>query len=323
MLYIGVACAPRDIYDSSVSGGAERTAQNIAAEQNAKLAAGGIYKIGTPYKIENQWYYPQENKRYDMTGVGSWYGPKFHGKRTANGEIFDMNLLTAAHPTLPMPIWARVTNLENNKSVIVRINDRGPFKKNREIDLSRRAAQILGYLEQGTAQLRVQYLGYAPRYDATGKQIFAGDKITPTQTSAGIAKKPHTPPEQAYVNAAPIDAVIESALESPVRVDIPSDFGTDIDPSQQTPIDNSLARNVPAPLYAIQIGVYSDHNVAQRIVRDISHISKAEISEINNNQKQFFRVRVGHTHMTETIYRTLSQIVDLGYKDAMVVSLQR
>ena len=102
----------------------------------------------------------KKTRTYDNTGMASWYGPKFDGRRTANGEIFDMDLLTAAHPTLPMPIRAKVTNLENGKSVIVRINDRGPFAKNREIDMSRRAAEVLGFREKGTAsRVRVQYLG--------------------------------------------------------------------------------------------------------------------------------------------------------------------
>src|SRR5690606_15026952 len=88
---------------------------------------GGIYKVGNPYQINGIWYYPAENEKYDATGIASWYGPQFHGKMTANGEIFDQHQMTAAHPTLPMPVLARVTNLENGRSVIVRINDRGPF----------------------------------------------------------------------------------------------------------------------------------------------------------------------------------------------------
>ena len=132
------------------------------ARHGRQTAAGGIYKIGTPYKIEGKWYYPREDTGYVNTGIASWYGAKFDGKRTANGEIFDMDLLTAAHPTLPMPVRARVTNLENKRSIIVRINDRGPFLRNREIDLSRRAAEMLDFKDKGTARVRVEYLGRAP-----------------------------------------------------------------------------------------------------------------------------------------------------------------
>ena len=97
-----------------------------------------------------------------QTGIASWYGPQFHGKRTANGEYFDQEELTAAHPTLPMPVLVRVTNLENGRSLVVRVNDRGPFVNGREIDLSRKAAELLGYDRKGTARVRVQYVGRAP-----------------------------------------------------------------------------------------------------------------------------------------------------------------
>lgn len=116
-------------------------------------------KIGRPYQIEGRWYVPARQDNYDATGTASWYGPQFHGRPTANGERFDMNALTAAHPTLPLPSYVRVTNLGNGRSAIVRVNDRGPFARDRIIDLSKRSAQVLGFVNQGTAEVRVQYLG--------------------------------------------------------------------------------------------------------------------------------------------------------------------
>src|SRR5690349_21565245 len=116
------------------------------------------YKLGKPYQIEGAWYYPKVDYDYSETGIASWYGPDFHGKSTANGEIFDQNALTAAHKTLPMPTIVRVTNLENGRSIEVRINDRGPFVNNRIIDLTRRGAQLLGFEAQGTARVRVQVM---------------------------------------------------------------------------------------------------------------------------------------------------------------------
>lgn len=116
-------------------------------------------KIGRPYQIEGRWYVPARQDNYNATGTASWYGPQFHGRPTANGERFDMNALTAAHPTLPLPSYVRVTNLGNGRSAIVRVNDRGPFAKNRIIDLSKRSAEVLGFASRGTAQVRVQYLG--------------------------------------------------------------------------------------------------------------------------------------------------------------------
>ena len=103
------------------------------------------YKVGDPYKIQGIWYYPAEDYEYEETGIASWYGAQFHGRRTANGGIYDMNALTAAHRTLPMPSYVRVTNLENGRSLILKVNDRGPFARNRIIDISRRGSQLLGF----------------------------------------------------------------------------------------------------------------------------------------------------------------------------------
>ena len=123
---------------------------------------GGHYKVGRPYKIANKWYRPRVNTRYDRVGMASWYGDLFHGRKTANGEVFDMDALTAAHPTLPLPTLVEVTNLANKRSVVVRVNDRGPYRHNRLIDLSRKAALVLGFKQKGTARVRVKYLGRAP-----------------------------------------------------------------------------------------------------------------------------------------------------------------
>jgi rare lipoprotein A len=123
---------------------------------------GGRYKVGEPYKVNGRWYRPRENPNYDKVGIASWYGRLFHGRHTANGEIYDMDALTAAHPTLPMPSYAQVTNLENGRTIIVRVNDRGPYAHNRVIDLSRRSAQALGIYRKGTGKVRVRYAGRAP-----------------------------------------------------------------------------------------------------------------------------------------------------------------
>jgi rare lipoprotein A len=123
---------------------------------------GGREQVGKPYKIRGKWYYPREDMAYDKSGTASWYGAAFHGRRTANGEIYDMNQLSAAHPTMPLPSYARVTNLSNGNTLIVRVNDRGPYAHNRLIDMSKRAAEMLDYTGSGTAQVRVQYVGRAP-----------------------------------------------------------------------------------------------------------------------------------------------------------------
>lgn len=140
--------------------------------------SGGEYKVGKPYQIEGKTFYPKESFDYLESGVASWYGPNFDGRKTANGEIFNMNLLTAAHKTLQLPSLVKVTNIENNRSLILRVNDRGPFVKNRIIDVSKKAASILGFQKHGTANVIVEYYGRAKIYDKDGKIVKQKKKIT-------------------------------------------------------------------------------------------------------------------------------------------------
>lgn len=122
---------------------------------------GGRAVVGKPYKINGRWYKPRHQPNYDRVGIASWYGPNFHGRKTANGEIYDQTALSAAHPTLPLPSYVKVTNVANKRSVIVRVNDRGPFHKSRIIDLSYRTAELLGTRAGGIAKVRVKYIGPA------------------------------------------------------------------------------------------------------------------------------------------------------------------
>jgi len=123
---------------------------------------GGRYQVGKPYTVRGKTYVPQEDPTYAAAGEASWYGADFHGRRTANGEIFSANAITGAHPTLPLPSYVRVTNQENGRSVIVRVNDRGPYMPGRIMDLSHRAAEMLGYVNNGHAQISAEYVGPAP-----------------------------------------------------------------------------------------------------------------------------------------------------------------
>jgi rare lipoprotein A len=174
----------------------EKPSSGTAASGPANLVPGsppppsskpfdpGTYKVGNPYQVEGKWYYPKVDLAYEESGIASWYGPNFHGKKTANGEIFDMTLIGAAHKTLPMPSVVRVTNLENGRSLIVRINDRGPFVRGRIIDLSRRAAELLGFSNKGTAMVHVRLLPEESRRaameaGASGKHMMAFGPPTP------------------------------------------------------------------------------------------------------------------------------------------------
>jgi rare lipoprotein A len=123
---------------------------------------GGVYRVGSPYMVGGKLYVPEADPHYQATGLASWYGRDFHGRSTANGEIFDLDSISAAHPTMPLPSYARVTNLANGKSIIVRVNDRGPYHDNRIIDVSMHAAHLLDFHNRGTATVRVEYVGRAP-----------------------------------------------------------------------------------------------------------------------------------------------------------------
>ena len=137
-----------------------RTYSMLSKEDRGNIKYRGHYKVGNPYKIKGKQYKPREVNRYVKTGVASWYGARygFHGNTTANGDIFNKEMLTAAHHTLPLPSLVKVTNLENGRSVIVLANDRGPFSRNRIIDLSEGAATRLGMKKQGTAKVKLQLL---------------------------------------------------------------------------------------------------------------------------------------------------------------------
>jgi peptidoglycan lytic transglycosylase len=134
---------------------------------------GGTYRVGKPYIVAGRVYVPEEDLDYREEGVASWYGDDFHGRLTANGEVFDMDALTAAHPTLPMPCYARVTNLSNGKSLVVRVNDRGPYHNNRLIDVSNKAAELLEFKGNGTARVRVEYVGRAPLEGSDDRELMA------------------------------------------------------------------------------------------------------------------------------------------------------
>ena len=134
---------------------------------------GGVYRVGTPYSIAERDYVPEANPRYSREGVASWYGRNFHGRLTANGEVFDMRAISAAHPTLPLPSYARVTNLANKRSMVVRVNDRGPFARNRVIDLSHKAAHVLGFADRGLARVRVEYVGPAGLEGSDDRKLMA------------------------------------------------------------------------------------------------------------------------------------------------------
>jgi rare lipoprotein A len=151
----------------------DKYSPRVVAESEPVPKGGGGYKVGQPYTVNGQTYYPSENAAYRAEGIASWYGPDFHGRLTANGEVFDMHGISAAHPTMPLPSYARVTNLDNGRSIIVRVNDRGPYARNRIIDVSIGAANALGFYGEGLAHVRVEYAGRAPLQGSDDRVLLA------------------------------------------------------------------------------------------------------------------------------------------------------
>jgi rare lipoprotein A len=145
---------------------------------------------GPPYQVAGRWYVPAHEPNYNEVGIASWYGPTFHGKPSASGEMFDENALTAAHPTLPIPSLVRVTNLENGRGVVVRLNDRGPFVDDRIIDLSRAAGAALDMHDKGTAKVRVEYVGPVPADYGTSAAAPQQRLNVAMPTQPSIAAKP-------------------------------------------------------------------------------------------------------------------------------------
>src|SRR5258705_1158897 len=158
---------------------------------------GGTYRVGKPYTVAGRVYVPEEDPNYRERGMASWYGDDFHGRLTANGEVFDMSSLTAAHPTLPIPSYARVTNLRNGKSLIVRVNDRGPYQGNGLIDVSNKAAELLEFKSNGVAGVRVEYVARAPLEGSDDRQLMATLRTgvpAPTPSTVRIASaRPFVP----------------------------------------------------------------------------------------------------------------------------------
>jgi len=235
------------------------------------VEASPHYKVGAPYKVAGRWYYPQVDENYRAVGVASWYGAKFHGRLTANGEIYDMNRLSAAHTTLPLPSMVEVENLENGRKLIVRVNDRGPFVEDRVIDLSRAAARRLGFEDKGLARVRVRYIGAARLADAAPSARRSGQKLARQAVAPPVA-----PPVAPAVGApsgvdegadeiANLIATIETAgFETPEQAPAPEQSPVMVSayapaPSSAGVIDISNLDRAPAGdhRYVIKVGALS------------------------------------------------------------------
>jgi rare lipoprotein A len=262
------------------------------------------YKVGQPYQIDGVWYYPAVNYDYDETGVASWYGPGFSGRSTASGETYDENALTAAHKTLPLPTLVRVTNLENGRQIQIRINDRGPYVNNRIIDLSRRAAQLLGMEQQGTAKVRVQVMADESRQlalaagagqDAVAPRPVAvpAPKVTTEALpgSTAPAPAPATQPKPVVMANVPVPQPSPVVVQQPVR---------------------------PTNLF-IQAGAFLQVQNADRLRARLSGVGAARVVPVQLGAQRFYRVRLGPIATVEQADAMLNQVIAMGNKDARLV----
>ena len=261
-----------------------------ACAGGAKPGVGGIPVVtdpapivsGTmrPYQIRGRWYRPEEQPRYDETGLASWYGDQFHGRPTATGERFDMNALTAAHKTLPLPGLVEVTNLANGRRVVLRVNDRGPFVDNRIIDLSRGAADALDLRRAGVGEVRVRYLGRAPRLGGGAVQY---------------AQSTSTPPAPASSDPVPYFAVAPTS-----------------------PPAAATAAPSPVPATAgvwVQAGIWPDFRQARRAADHLG--GGAKVDEARPGQ---FRVLVGPWPDAGAAERSRRAVMSRGYPEATTIS---
>ncbi len=260
-------------------------------------------RVGPPYQANGQWYVPTPEPGYEQTGTASWYGPTFNGGRTASGEAFDQTALTAAHPTLPIPSLVQVTNLENGREVIVRVNDRGPFVGGRVMDVSQGAAQVLGFEQAGHARVHIRYLGPAPRH------VNADGSNAPATQSVPAAAAPRSEAEEGPASLLPPSSTAPALAGGPTE-----------QAATPAPASSQYAAAANGAFF-VQVGAYSDLGNAQR-VRDA--VGAAGPVAVDTRQTsagaELFRVRVGPWASREEADAARRTVASLGYSDAVVAA---
>jgi len=286
----------------------------------------GTFKVGTPYKIQGKLYRPKETYNFTETGIASWYGPNFHGKPTANGETFDMYELTAAHRTLQMPSLVRVTNLENGRSLVVRVNDRGPFSRGRIIDLSKRAAELLGFKNKGTAKVHLELLS------TESKAIASAAKRGEDTSGVEVAMNEGRHVELPQTPRQPIRAV---APQAPVRQAVPQQPAVysqaSASPKPMGPVKGHIEKGkfLPDPIVQtvpvvptnifVQAGAFTNQDNAIRYAGDLSKYGNAQVYPALVNGQQFYRVRFGPLSDVAQADMVLNKLVVAGIDEAIII----
>ena len=292
---------------------------------------GGVYKVGEPYQMNGVWYTPVEDYGYDETGIASWYGADFHGRATANGETYDMNEVTAAHKTLPLPSLARVTNLENGRSLIVRVNDRGPFVAGRILDLSRRSAQLLGLEGKGTGRVRVQILAEESREIAerlkergavANARVLPGPEAVKDKTLM-VAQLPKAEVAQEELAPPPGAKIAPQLKPTASRVVVTDTPLREASRPQRPPaaakagmLTQGAAR---ATRIYVQAGAFGNFDNAHKTSARLAGVGPVAVSPVLVNGRDVFRVRLGPIASVEEADRFLDSVIRSGYPDARVV----
>lgn len=269
----------------------------------------GKFKVGKPYKISGKWYYPKESYRHTEEGIASWYGDAFHGKLTANGEIYDKFELTAAHRTLQIPSLVRVTNLKNGRTIVVRVNDRGPFAQNRVIDLSERSAELLGFKNEGLAKVRLQVLDRPSRQiassakrgeDTSGSEIALNDQLR--QRSSSLS-----PPQER--------PLAETERQLARRSEVPGK----IDRGRFMPDPVLMQQGLDKGIIFVQVGSFGNPANAKNLTYKLDHISPVNVEPVIINGARYHRVKLGPFQNMNVAHEALMQVSNLGYSRAMIV----
>ena len=276
---------------------------------------GGRAHVGKPYQVAGRWFKPKVQPNYDKSGVASWYGEAFHRRKTSNGEWFDMNRLTAAHATLPIPSYVKVTNTANGREIIVRVNDRGPFVNTRVIDMSKRAAEVLDFKRKGKANVRVQFIGPAPLND-NGSHLLAMNK----ELNRGT----------------PLRRMIAAADRSKGKVGSSDVMVAEAKPKKQPPIAQpvqTVAYSAPQPdeqtargeeqgfttTYFIQLGSFGDRVNAERARDQSAAIWPVQFIELSGSAGPIYRIRLGPIADQVDAETALDNAYAAGFGDAKLV----
>ena len=273
------------------------------------VVAAPRYKIGNPYKVGGVWYYPERELTYDETGIGSWYGNEFAGKLTANGEIFDPELVTAAHKTLPMPSVVRVTNLDNGKSLVVRINDRGPFVAGRIIDLSREAARRIGYKENGLARVRVQVLA---------EQSLRIEKLAKNGEFPSFDGMPSTAmPEVEAVAKPSVNITAKSNTRRSAYRSKKSQSALDL--LSQSRVGEVMTVSPVITQIWVQVGAFHSESSAESVLAQVKTLGNGEISSLLKAGQTLHRVRLGPVQTVSEADKLLGGAINIGFSGARII----